>query len=223
MDHDEAIRLTATERYLLGELSPELRDQFEEHFFDCPECARDMRAASMFIEQSKTVLAEGVNKEVAAVPSQAGVGRFAWLRPSFAIPALALLLAVIAYQNLVTYPHLEQAVNRPQVLPWATINTRTRGSITPVIAAPRGGSFVLFVNIPPDPRYSRYIADLYNPAGKLEWSLTIPGKMAEDTLSLQIPGTNRDGGTYALALRGISADGQTTEIGRTSFELQVEK
>jgi len=37
MDHGESIRLMAAEKYLLGELAPELREQFEEHFFDCQE------------------------------------------------------------------------------------------------------------------------------------------------------------------------------------------
>ena len=45
MDHQEAVRQKATERYLLDELDPELRDQFEEHLFDCQDCALDVRAA----------------------------------------------------------------------------------------------------------------------------------------------------------------------------------
>ena len=36
MDHDEAVRHKATEKYLLGELDPELKDQFEEHLFRLP-------------------------------------------------------------------------------------------------------------------------------------------------------------------------------------------
>jgi hypothetical protein len=47
MGHDEAVRILATEKYLLGELSPELRDQFEEHLFDCQRCAFDLRAAAL--------------------------------------------------------------------------------------------------------------------------------------------------------------------------------
>ena len=35
MDHSEAVQLMATERYLLGELSPDQREAFEEHFFEC--------------------------------------------------------------------------------------------------------------------------------------------------------------------------------------------
>src|SRR5215467_5533997 len=58
MDHNEAVRQNATERYLLDELDPELRDQFEEHLFDCQDCALDLRAGAMFVEQSKIILAE---------------------------------------------------------------------------------------------------------------------------------------------------------------------
>jgi len=45
MDHSEAVREMAAERYLLDELEPEAREAFEEHVFDCPECALDLRAA----------------------------------------------------------------------------------------------------------------------------------------------------------------------------------
>src|ERR1700739_2223800 len=97
MDHDEAVRQKATERYLLDELDPELRDQFEEHLFDCQDWALDVRAAAMFVEQTKVILAPrsapcAVKHPLAATPQ---AGWFAWLRPAFAVPALALLLAVI--------------------------------------------------------------------------------------------------------------------------------
>src|SRR6266404_2189817 len=38
MDHKEAVRLQAAEKYVLGEFPPNLRDEYEEHFFDCAEC-----------------------------------------------------------------------------------------------------------------------------------------------------------------------------------------
>src|ERR1035441_1684537 len=41
MDHDAVVRQNMTERYLLNELDPEARDEFEEHYFDCPDCAAD--------------------------------------------------------------------------------------------------------------------------------------------------------------------------------------
>jgi len=48
MDHSEALRLQAAERYVLGELSPELREQYEEHYFTCEECASDVKASAVF-------------------------------------------------------------------------------------------------------------------------------------------------------------------------------
>jgi len=58
MDHDVVVRQQMTEKYLLDELSPTERDEFEEHFFDCADCAIDVRAGSTLIEQGKIILAE---------------------------------------------------------------------------------------------------------------------------------------------------------------------
>jgi hypothetical protein len=226
MDHDVVVRQKMTERYLLNELDSESRDEFEEHFFDCPECAFDVRAGSAFVEQSKNVLAETREAEMAPAssptPAPASGGWLAWLRPAFAAPALALLLAVVGYQNLVTYPQLQQALSRPQVLPWAPVNVGTWGSGGPVIAASPGQGFLLFVRIPPDGTYSNYTADLYSPAGKVEWSLTIPVTAGQDQWPVQVSGANREAGTYTLAVRGVTAAGESKEVGRTSFELKIQ-
>ena len=53
MEHIEAVQQMAAERYLLDELPPELRDAFEEHLFDCPECAFDLRAGAAFVDEAK--------------------------------------------------------------------------------------------------------------------------------------------------------------------------
>ena len=57
MDHNEAVRIQATEKYVLGELSPPLRDEFEEHFFECQECALDVKAAAGFVDNARVALA----------------------------------------------------------------------------------------------------------------------------------------------------------------------
>ena len=53
MSHDEALCILAAERYLLKEFDDRLREAFEEHFFDCSECAADMRAAANFLDAVK--------------------------------------------------------------------------------------------------------------------------------------------------------------------------
>jgi hypothetical protein len=232
MDHDMVVRQKMTERYLLGELDPAARDEFEEHFFDCRDCALDVHAGALFVEQSKVVLAEKPELVAAGLPATAPVpakpGWLAWLRPAVVVPVMVMLLAVIGYQNLVIYPQMQQALNSPQVLPWASVNVGTYGSEGPVITTRPGEGFLLFVRIPPESGYSHYTAELYNPGGKLEWSLTIPvasGKetSAQDQWPVQVPGANREAGSYTLTVRGVTAAGESKDIGRTSFELQIQK
>jgi hypothetical protein len=225
MDHTESIRLMAAEKYLLGELTPESREQFEEHFFDCQECALDVRAGAALVEHSKVVLSEPVAvspvRAPAAVP--ASPGWFAWLRPAVVVPVLAALLVVVGYQNLVTYPQLKQMASSPQILPWASINVSTRGTSTTQISPRAGEGFHLLVNIPPDGHYSSYTFDLSSPSGRLEWSRTIPAASSDEARSIYVPGANQEQGLYTLAVRGGTAAGESSDLGRYSIEVQIQK
>jgi len=46
---DEAMHTFAAEKYLLDELDRKLRDEFEQHLFDCQECALDVLAGATFL------------------------------------------------------------------------------------------------------------------------------------------------------------------------------
>jgi hypothetical protein len=227
MDHDEAVRQKATEKYMLDELAPALRDQFEEHLFDCQECALDLRAAAMLVEQSKVILAE----ELVPVPVKVRVpvpaksGWLAWLRPTFAVPVFALLLAVIVYQNQV-YSRLQQKANSPQFLASAVVNLGTRGSEGIAVPARAGQPFELSLNVPPDGRYASYKLDLYSAPGRLEWTRTIPAS-GSGTVSLYIPGQHVPGSDHAspnaLAVQGITTGGESVDLGRYAIDLQDSK
>lgn len=99
----------------------------------------------------------------------------------------------------------------------------TFGSGGPIVKANTGQGFLLFVRIPPEGIYSQYTAELYNPAGKVEWKVTIPASSTQDQWPLQVPAANREAGSYSLVVRGVSAAGESKEIGRASFELQIQK
>jgi hypothetical protein len=223
MDHSEAIREMLAEKYLLDELSPDAREAFEEHFFGCIECAQDVRTGATLISGMKDVLAEAPVSGGAIVrkPESARSGWLGWLRPALAFPVLIVLIGIVAYQNLVSYPRLKMAANTPQVLPWASVNVSSRGANAPAITVHHGEGFLLFVNIPPDSRYSSYIAELHDPSGKLEWSLTVPAT-TEDSYPVHVPAANRAGGSYTVVVQGISATGEKSEVGRTQFELRVQ-
>src|SRR5579859_7429654 len=53
MDHNEAVRLQAAEKYLSGEFTRAQRDEYEEHYFDCPTCAEELKATVAFMESAK--------------------------------------------------------------------------------------------------------------------------------------------------------------------------
>jgi hypothetical protein len=224
MDHNAVVREKMTERYLLNELDPGVRDEFEEHYFDCQECARDIRAGSEFVEQSKMVLAESPEPIPVRATGRESQGRgwLAWLRPAFAAPLLAILLTVVGYQNLVTYPKLQAALRQPRILPWAAVAVGTWGASATPITVPQGMGFLLFVRIPPDATYARYETDLYNPKGRLEWSLTFPANPNQDQWPVQVPGASREPGTYKMLVRGITATGESKDLGNVFFELQIQ-
>jgi hypothetical protein len=58
VDHDEAVRTLATEKYLLGEMCPDLREEFEMHLFDCEQCTFDLWAAVTFLAHAKAILSK---------------------------------------------------------------------------------------------------------------------------------------------------------------------
>jgi len=225
MDHEEAVRQNATERYFLDELDSNQRDQFEEHFFDCQDCATDVRVAAMFVEHSKEILAE----PPAPVPVRQGDSNrskkpwFGWLSPVVTVPVMVLLLAVIGYQGLIKLPRLQSAASHPGVLPAIALNLQTAGDNSEPIAVPPGTDFLLNVIVPPADNSSSYQVDLYNPQRKIDTSLAITGAAPGKTLAIHIPGANRESGVYKLAVQGRTADGQTKEVGSSSFELQIQK
>ena len=221
MDHADALRMNATERYLLNELDTSQLEQFEEHMFECQECALDVQTASIFLEESKKVLAQPTPVPVRQPVSTAAPSLwFAWLRPAFAVPAMAVLLLAIGYQGYLLRGTRQGST--PDILASATINVATRSAATPQVHSRSGQPFVLLLNIPSESRFSSYIADLYDPAGHIKWSLPISAELASDTLPVRVPGS-RESGLYVLAIRGISQGGNNpTEIGRQPFELSLQ-
>ena len=224
MNHEVAVRDRMAERYLLDELDDQERDEFEEHFFDCRDCAESVRAAGEFIEHSKVLLEENQPLSARTPRRQASrVGWFSWLRPAFLIPTLAALLGLGAYQNLVTYPQLRQRFDRPQILPSAVLTLGPRGASRPSIVVPPGGGFLLFVRIPREDVFLYYIADFYDPAGKKEWSVTFRDESSDDQWSMVVPGAKRKSGTYTLVVTGIAVGALKRQIGETSFQLEIQK
>jgi hypothetical protein len=232
MDHSEAIQQMMAERYLLDELTPDIREAFEEHLFDCPECALDLRAGAAFVEAAKAQLPRLTGALPASIPSRsrkpwiARGGWLRWLQPAFAVPAFASLLLVLGYQNLVTYPGLRAAAGQPRLLAWAPLHGATRGGALLTITADRRHGVALPIDLPaqssPD-AYASYCFDLYDPQGKLAWTgaQAAPNVNDSQRLSLMIPGAMLQNGAYSLVVSGVGAHGEHTVIDRYAFDLRL--
>src|ERR1700712_4586786 len=100
MNHWDALDQMAVERYLLGELSGAALQTFEEHLFECTECAADLRVGATFIDAARNELKTPANSTVAKT---SGWPKWtSWLAsPSFLAPALAACLVVIGVESFV--------------------------------------------------------------------------------------------------------------------------
>jgi Putative zinc-finger len=226
MDHSEAIKQMAAERYLLDELPPEARDDFEEHAFDCPECSVDLRAGAAFISEAKIqlpTLSSPVSeptppRQLRPTPKKRNWSF--WWQPSFALPVFAVLLGVIAYQNLT----LRRTAEEPRVLRTTSIHAGTRGSAHVPVPADRTQGLALSIELPQTSTYASYAFELYDPSGKKIWSKTMTssnqGSGDESTVSLIIPGQGLRAGSYSLNTFGLTANGDRTEIDRHALDVQ---
>lgn len=229
MNHSDAIQRMAIERYLLDELTPEEREAFEEHLFECSECALDLRAGSAFISEAKAQL-----PEIASQPSRPSLqstkpaekkSRWSfWLQPAFAVPAFAVLLAVIAYQNISLIPGLRKAAVEPHLLHSTAIHIGTRGSPHLPITADRTEGLALSFELLPTSAYSSYVFNLYDPSGKQVWTHTVAGSTPDSAaggiVSLVIPGAGLREGSYILAISGITPQNTPVEIDRRVLDVQ---
>jgi len=223
MNHAEAERQMLSERYLLNELTPEVREEFEEHFFSCQQCAQDLEVAAAFVDHSKAVLSSPAKPEALQPVPKVSPKSWTRLRPAFALPLLGLLI-LISYQSFVVFPslrHAAQLAKSPHLLPaLSLINVGARGENQASLLARKGEPFLLFVDISGDNHFPTYVASLQDEAGRGVWSLTIPEAATKDTISIQVPGRDAPG-TYTLVVRGQNG-AQATEVGRYPFNLQFQ-
>ncbi len=229
MNHSEAVEQMTSERYLLNELAPDARDAFEEHAFNCPECALDLRAGALFVHEAKAQLPGLIASQPRSGMAKASAKRnswFSWWRPAFAVPAFAALLIVVGYQNFVTFPALRQSANEPRLAPLAPLHSATRGAALPTFTADRTHGVALPVDLVIDPEVApaaSYSLVLRDPQGKLVWTgslpATAPGTGSDQSFSLTIPGSMLQSGSYSLMVTSVTAQGGRTPIEQYNFDI----
>src|SRR5438477_2507028 len=196
MEHQEAVRQMAVERYLLNELTPAVRDEFEQHFFDCGECAADLSATSAFLDEAKKQL-----MRPAARPAKAA--HKSWMallfRPAFVSPVFASLLLIIAYQGFVAHPRL----THPEILSSVSlVSGNSRGGPPSSVTVADGKPILMSLDVPAGDEYSGYELALLSPSGATLWRLPISADEAKDTVSIRVPTAHWAPGEYRLIVYG---------------------
>jgi len=222
MDHSEALRLQAAEKYLLGELTAALRDEYEEHYFDCRECAADIKAAVAFLDASRAQF-RLEPREVLREKEHGEQGWFPWLRPALLLPALTVLAAALAYQSFVTIPGLKRATATPtagQASFVSLIGANSRGQAAKSFAIQQNQPVIVEVDIPPAPDLSSYLCQIQDYAGHSVYQSRVSAEDAKRSVHLIVPAGTLRPEPYTLRILGQQGADSEPRVSIDVFRLQ---
>jgi hypothetical protein len=232
MDHSEAVKMKAVERYVLGELSSDVREQFEEHCFECVECANDLKALTTFVTAGRIVFEEGDQvAEQRAEEGERSWGWRKWFRPAVMIPAVGALAAIVIFQAAVTIPGLKKETAREsgaQVYGSSyRVQGATRGESNSRVAIAPNESFALDFDFTPSNSFPRYKGRLVDESGQSVLTFGVGGEEANKELHLVVPTGVLHPGNYDVVFFGDSgtnsADAKMEEVQRISFTIEFRK
>ncbi len=216
MTHEEAVENRAADRYLLAELTPVERVEFEEHYFECPECAAEVRAGAAFTANARAILAEEAGRRLTHRPATPNVrGLLGWRRPVFALAWAAA--AVFAVINVVQWMRVERAEG-PQAYPAFFLRGTARGD-DQVLRAPTASRYLgLSFDVPPGGGRAVYRCVLLDEARRQRFSIDVEAPSEPGAaVNVLVPVSGMVSGRYTLVLYRGSA-----ELGRYPFELQLQ-
>jgi hypothetical protein len=222
MNHDEAIRSGAAEKYVLRELSDEVRDAYEDHFLECAECTKNMHALSGFAEGGAVVY-DNLHDEIVPGKPQSIWARL-WQQPSIAVPAFAamvLVLAAVGYQTFRSGVGNSGPSGIAAVAGKSALTDATRGAIrlfgderkaggqVPVVRIHAGQGFTLNFDFLSPRKFDSYLGKLQDSSGRLILPVTLPGDMANREVNLAVPAGLVHAGKYTLSFVGVSSAPQS--------------
>ncbi len=203
MDHSQALETQAADRYLLGELSASEAEDFEQHYFECTECAEAVESGGTFIANARAVLERPSRPAPARAPGSRKPFRlFSWRpQPAFALASAAAVVfaAAALYEGAVVIPGMRNLLESPVLLPAIQLAGASRGEAARV-SVPRSAPFVpLSADIPPDVRSSQYRCVLTR-AGQNVFQVTGPAPAGAQPVTVLVPAVKLSSGDYELAI-----------------------
>ena len=209
MDHQTAVDRQIAERYLLNELGDDEREQFEEHYFACADCADDIRAGSAFVEGTRTLLRPEA-PEVRQTVEPMRKPWWGWLWTPVPAYAMAAALAVA----LVIQQTDDRTATQPEAHLLTMLRPVTRGTPQSIAVAPGQSTIHLGIAVPAG---AAYICTFSRGGTALGSPIRTPVLTAEQ-LSLSLPVETFGTGDFQLEVR--AAEGAPTFREEFGFTIQ---
>ena len=228
MDHLEAKRLHAAEKYVLGELSADQHDAYEEHYFDCAECAEDVQATLTFVSAGREVFREEPVPVAVAPRSPAPRSRWtSWFRPMIAVPAMAVLLLAVGYYSRTSKPQIGVITAPGQTIlssPSFGLRGGDRLENEKILVQVRGSDSVqLHFDFVPSQvqNSSSYTGELQDSASRVLLQFNIPPDRVNKEVNLIVPSGLLRPGDYTLTVFGHDASSAAkVPVSKFSFAVQ---
>ncbi len=222
MDHETAIRLNATERYFLGELPSDERDAFEEHYFDCAECAADVQAMTIFAANAKQVFraerSGPPRSEQPAMPAGALLSKRAvWISALLNVCLLAALGYVWFDMRAQMRRELAEST-APQFVQDISVLGVARGpaDLREIASSTRRIVFSFYLQQP----FQKLAYELKSASGLVQPRRILPSPPKEESAEshLSISTADLNPGEYEIAIWGING-GVETPVGQSKFRI----
>ncbi|HLK67956.1 MAG TPA: zf-HC2 domain-containing protein [Bryobacteraceae bacterium] len=219
MEHHRAAETQAVERYLLGQMPQDERNEFEEHFFICPDCARDVREGARFRANARELLRDPEQFAHAREPRRL----LSWSFPSLVpVAASVLLMGVVAYQAGFEIPSLRrQIAARPIAQGAISVRLRdiTRG-VGDVAQIQKGSGLVsLRFDIISDKKEASYQCTIADAGGRVMASPIVEAPMADEPALIELQREDFPPGPYTVSVRGASNGGAGEILAQYKFEI----
>jgi hypothetical protein len=235
MDHPEAVRSNAAERYAIGDLPLMEVEEFERHFFECPQCSEELRALSVLVTNARAVFSEPVMAAtsvfqpaaeppiVAAEPATvqpgfAGKVRAdkvkAWWREPWVLGPAFAALSVIAFVSADPALHPASKIEQVSAFP---VFAASRGEETLVTPSGNSAAFMLYMDKHWEGSSESYRGEILDETSNAQRaSLAVKDPGPGRFLEVKIPTQALTPGRYVLSVK----DGDK-EVARYPFTLRL--
>jgi hypothetical protein len=211
---------------MLGDLSVSEVEEFERHFFDCPQCSEELRALSILQENARVVFMEQDSApspqpslQIVAPVTEPQAARASWWSFNIWAPAMAM----IAIAVFVGFELGERGADQPQSVNSFPIYAAKRGGETSVAPSANAKFFTVYMDRTWDRDYASYRAIVRedNASHQERVSMPLASPAQGSTIQILFPGNALKTGKYVLSILGKDEAGKESTAAEYPFTYQI--